>query len=427
MLIVYVPAGVPAGTPLAPPPLQATEKRIKPAANTSVAAARRPRCVPAVIAPNSSSISRQAAHSRLILRIASDGGVMRIWPIGGAMVRSAVEMPTVTVVPPAIGVTGFAEKLQLVSFGRPVQLKFTGWLNPAIGDSRMVYEAVPPAVIDAVGVTAPIEKSAVCTKPVPVSSTICGLPGALSVMVKAPTLEAVDVGLNVTLMVQLVVGCSAAATQLSLSAKLPLAVMLENVIADVPSFVAVMLSGADVVPTATLPKSRLDADSVKVEAVPVKLITCGLFGAESVIVMVALLTPGVVGLNVAMIVHVAPGFSEEGAMQVEEAEIKKAPGFAPPSVMLEIVSGLSPFVNVTVIGALVVFKLCAENVSADGLSWMPLRMLTLETNASQFPPGAAWTGFETGKFVEHVWPTTYADPEVSTAMPFPLSVCVPPR
>jgi len=112
--------------------LQATEKRIRPAANTSVAAARRPRCVPAVIPPNSSSISRQAAQTKLMLRIASDGGVMRICPIGGAIVRSAVEIPTVTTVPSGVGVTGFAEKLQLVSFGRPVQLIFSGALNPAI-------------------------------------------------------------------------------------------------------------------------------------------------------------------------------------------------------------------------------------------------------------------------------------------------------
>lgn len=286
---------------------------------------------------------------------------------------------------------------------------------------------MPPAVIDALGVTAPIVKSDVCTKPVPVSSTICGLPGALSVMVKAPTLEFVEEGLNVTLMVQFVEGCNGTVTQLSVSAKSPLAVMLEKLIAVVPSFVAVMLCAADVEPTATLPKSRLEADRVNVEAVPVRLITCGLPGAESVMVMVALLTPGVVGVKVAMMVHFAPGLSEEGATQVDELEIAKALASAPPRVMFEIVSGLSPFVSVTVSGALVVFKLCAVNVRADGLSWMPFRMLTLETNASQAPPGAACTGFETGKFVEQVCPATYAEPAVSTAMPFPLSVCVPPR
>ncbi len=70
---------------------------------------------------------------------------------------------------------------------------------------------MPPAVITAVGVTAPMVKSEVCTKPLPVSSTICGLPGALSVMVNAPTLEFVEVGVKVTLIVQFVVSCNGTA------------------------------------------------------------------------------------------------------------------------------------------------------------------------------------------------------------------------
>jgi hypothetical protein len=295
--------------------------------------------------------------------------------------------------------------------------------------STTEYEAVPPAVITPVGVTAPMVKSDVCTKPLPVSSTICGLPGALSEMVNAPTLEFVEEGVKVTLMVQFVVGCSVAepVVQLSVSLKSPLAVMLVNVIVEVPSFVAVMLCGAEVVPTGTLPKSKLEADSVNVDAVPVKLTTCGLFGAESAMVIVALLTPGVVGVKVTTMVHLAPGFSDEGAAQVDALVIAKASGFAPPSVMVEIVRGLSPFVSVSVSGALVVFKLCAENVSADGFNWMPFRMLTLEMKASQFPPGPACSGFEVGKSDEQVCPVMYAEPDVSTPMPVPLSVFVPPR
>ena len=122
-------------------------------------------------------------------------------------------------------------------------------------------------MITALGVTAPIVKSEVCTKPLPVSSTICGLPGALSVMVNAPTLEFVEVGVKVTLMVQFVEDCSGTAVQLSLSAKSPLAVMLAKVIGEFPSFVAVIVCGADVEPTGTLPKSRLEAESVNVDAV----------------------------------------------------------------------------------------------------------------------------------------------------------------
>ena len=63
---------------------------------------------------------------------------MRICPLGGAMVRSAVEMFTVAAAPAGVGVTGLTGKLQLVSFGSPVQLKLTGWLNPAIELSTTV-------------------------------------------------------------------------------------------------------------------------------------------------------------------------------------------------------------------------------------------------------------------------------------------------
>lgn len=125
MLIVYVPAGVPAGVPVAPPPLHATQNRIKPAANTSVAPALRPRFVPAVHIPKSSRIDRQLAHRIFTLRIIFAGGATRI-PLGGTIVRSAVETLTVTEVPPLDGVTGFTEKLHAVPFGSPLQLMFTG-------------------------------------------------------------------------------------------------------------------------------------------------------------------------------------------------------------------------------------------------------------------------------------------------------------
>jgi hypothetical protein len=257
-------------------------------------------------------------------------------------------------------------------------------------------------VIVALGVTDPIEKSCVCTNPLPVSSTICGLPGALSVSVNAPTLEAVDDGVNVTTIVQFVVGCNGVAVQLSLSAKSPLAVMLLNTIGFVPSFVAITPCGSDVAPSGTLPKSRLEAESVNVEVVPVRLITCGLPGALSVNVIVALRTPEAVGLNVAEIVQVAPG--ARGAAQVVVSA--KSPALTPPNAMLKLVSVESPFVSVTVSGALVVFKLCAGNTSPAGFSAIPLRILTLDTNASQFPCEETCSAFATGKSNEHVCPAT---------------------
>jgi hypothetical protein len=111
------------------------------------------------------------------------------------------------------------------------------------------------------------------------------------------------VGVYVTLITQFVVGCSGALVQSSVSAKSPLAVMLENVMGVVPLFVAITPWGAEVEPSGTLPKFRLEADSVSVEVVPLRWITCGLSGALSVNVMVAVRDPEAVGINVAVIVH----------------------------------------------------------------------------------------------------------------------------
>jgi hypothetical protein len=73
-----------------------------------------------------------------MFRIKRAGGAMRICPLGGNMVRSLVETFTVAAVPSADGVTGLTGKLQLVPFGSPLQLKLTGWLNPAIELSTTV-------------------------------------------------------------------------------------------------------------------------------------------------------------------------------------------------------------------------------------------------------------------------------------------------
>jgi hypothetical protein len=186
---------------------------------------------------------------------------------------------------------------------------------------------------------------------------------------------------KVTEIVQFVVGCSATATQSSVSLKAPLAVMLVKVMGAVPTFVATTAIGADVVPTATLPKFRLEAESVSVDVVPVKLIVCGLPGALSVNVIVALRTPFADGVNVAVIVQVAPGAI--GAAHV--VVIAKSPGFTPPSRMLKLVSVESPFVSVMTSGALVVSRLWAGKTNPEGFNAIPFRMLTFETKASHAP------------------------------------------
>jgi hypothetical protein len=98
------------------------------------------------------------------------------------------------------------------------------------------------------------------------------------------------------------------------------------------------------------------------------------------------------------------------------------------SAMLVMVSAvLPPLVRVTVCGALVELTDWIGKIKPAGLSATPPEGTTLDTKASQLPPGAACHGFERGKSKEHVCPVMYAPPLKSTAMPVPVSVSVPPR
>jgi hypothetical protein len=108
--------------------------------------------------------------------------------------------------------------------------------------------------------------------PVPVRATVWGLFAALSVMVSAPDLAPVAVGLNVTLMEQF----APAATlvpQLFVCEKSPLLVpvnvMLVRVNAAVPLLVSVTARAALPVPTCWLPNASDVGDSVTEGAVPV--------------------------------------------------------------------------------------------------------------------------------------------------------------
>ena len=98
------------------------------------------------------------------------------------------------------------------------------------------------------------------------------------------------------------------------------------------------------------------------------------------------------------------------------------------SAMLVMVSAvLPPLVRVTVCGALVELTDWIGKIKPAGLSATPPEGTTFDTKASQLPPGVACNGFERGKSKEHVCPVMYAPPLISTAMPVPVSVSVPPR
>lgn len=93
--------------------------------------------------------------------------------------------------------------------------------------------AVCPAVIVAELGDGETEKSGVGdVVPLPLSVTLCGLPGAVSVMVTDPERNPVAVGLNVTFTVQLAPGFKA--VQLLVCAKSPEAAMLLTVSAALP-------------------------------------------------------------------------------------------------------------------------------------------------------------------------------------------------
>ena len=100
---------------------------------------------------------------------------------------------------------------------------------------------------------------------VPVRATVCGLPGALSVMLTAALRVPATVGVNVTLTWQLSLGARVgpqvlvSAKSLALAPTIP---MLDSVSVAIPVFVSVAIWGELVVPTACGPKVRLTGRTV---------------------------------------------------------------------------------------------------------------------------------------------------------------------
>jgi hypothetical protein len=71
-----------------------------------------------------------------------------------------------------------------------------------------------------------------------------------------------------------------------------------------------MIFAALVLPTATLPKARVAGENVTgASPVPVRPTSCGEFVALSLIVIPPVMAPVAVGVNVAIIVQVAPAFN----------------------------------------------------------------------------------------------------------------------
>jgi len=269
--------------------------------------------------------------------------------------EDVVETVTVTVAGLApFKVTELGETTHVERFGVPVQPKETVWLKPPSGKRDREYVADWPAVTVAVGATGAIEKSC----PVPVSATVCGLPGALSLIVKVPVLGPLVVGSKKTPISQLEPGAKLLPQALSVPKSLGLVVTLSISSAALPLFITVTLFGSPDVPTYWLAKLALcgvtdtaGADMV----VPLNIIDSGLSAALSVMLTVPLRVPEPVGVKVIRIVQELFTFTDTPFVQDEPFPIAKSPAFAPARATAWMFKVADPvFCRVTVCIALVV-------------------------------------------------------------------------
>ena len=184
-------------------------------------------------------------------------------------------------------------------------------------------------------------------KPVPLSETICGLPAASSATLSVPVRVPPAVGVNVTLIVQFA-PAARLVPQLLVSAKSPLAVMLEMFRPAFPEFVSVTCCAALVVPGGKLPNVRLDGERAATGAaetpVPDRATDCGLPEALSATESVAERGPFATGVKVTPMEQLAPA----ARLVPQLFDWRKSPGFVPARAMLEITNDALPtFVNVT--------------------------------------------------------------------------------
>ena len=187
---------------------------------------------------------------------------------------------------------------------------------------------------------------------------VCGLPPPLSAMETVALLLPIALGLNFSVIVQLL----AAPTdepQLLLWLKSPgfvpprvTPVMLK---AAVPTLVKVTVLAALVTPTLVRGKATLAADNVTCVPTPVRLMVCGLPPPLSVMVTLPERVPTTVGVKVTEIVHLAPARTVLPQVLVS----LKSP-LAAMLVMLRVV--VPVLVSVTVWAALVVWRSCVANV-----------------------------------------------------------------
>ena len=169
--------------------------------------------------------------------------------------------------------------------------------------------------------------------PVPVSGTVCGLPAALSVTLTVADRAPVVVGVNVTLMVQLVPAASVEPQPFVCEKSPgfdPARAMLE--IFSVADPVLVKTTDWDrlEVPVVCVPKDKLVGANETAGApdvpVPVSATLCGLPAALSLMLTAADRAAATVGVKVTLMLQAAPGIT-----MVQLFVCEKSPGLVPVS------------------------------------------------------------------------------------------------
>src|SRR2546428_544881 len=201
--------------------------------------------------------------------------------------------------------------------------------------------------------------------PVPASDTDCGLPGASSVMVTVAVRALAAVGVNVRLRRQLAPATTVAPFVQVVPAAMakspgfkPARAMLVMLRVAVPLLVRVTVGALLVFFSGSATTEILAVTLPAAVAIPVPAsdTDCGLPGASSVMVTVAVRAPMAAGVKLMLIVQLAPGATEPAPVgQVLPAAKAKSAACAPVMVMLVRFSGVPPLlVSVRFCAALVV-------------------------------------------------------------------------
>jgi hypothetical protein len=136
------------------------------------------------------------------LRPGDRGGVEGSGRERGALTDGAVVVTvTVTLVAVLPAVAGFGETVQVASEGAPLQVKFTVPDKPPSPPTLKVYVAGEPGAT-VVEVGEPEGGATEKSWPVPLSATVWGVLGALSLNERLPEAAPAAVGVNVTATVQ---------------------------------------------------------------------------------------------------------------------------------------------------------------------------------------------------------------------------------